>query len=280
MSLLFTVGNAGDMKRVGSWCRFVLGPITIGGTKDLTSIGEITNSRIGKLPILFGLFELVEHQTSWTVLVQSLSGILLKQASIAPEWVFIPRVAESIWRKFDSLIQVPLILEIIKLLCDANSYTRYKIPISSKVLEYLISRSYYSSIRDLITNIVRSPLLQQSKLTSLFLARRSTFSSSTRCLYQSSSPSSQVLPCTDNTCKLQIHHSTSSLSPKKFSIGIIYYRISYNSLTTSSNSSYLLDEFDHDAIRIDHPLCCPTNLFRIEIIRKGIWNRKDFQFVG
>ncbi|KAL8279265.1 hypothetical protein RQP46_008302 [Phenoliferia psychrophenolica] len=121
IALFFVDANQADLKRAGAWCRAVIG--TAPGSSD-------------KTPLLFSLFG--THPETWPVLTRQLSRILLSQAALHP-----------------STPQAPLFLEITKRMCDADSYTKWKVgPRRGKsVLEHLLANGYYAHLRSLLLAI-------------------------------------------------------------------------------------------------------------------------------
>ncbi|GAA5926625.1 hypothetical protein JCM1841_003185 [Sporobolomyces salmonicolor] len=119
LALFFVDRHTGDIKRTALWCRVVLRPA---GAQDRT-------------PLLFSLFS----DPSWAVLVRQVGTILFTQATSQP-----------------SLPQSALFLEISKIMCDPQSYVKYRVGEvrGPTLLEHLLhERKFYARLGGLISSI-------------------------------------------------------------------------------------------------------------------------------
>ncbi|GAA5959773.1 hypothetical protein JCM21900_006378 [Sporobolomyces salmonicolor] len=119
LALFFVDRHTGDIKRTALWCRVVLRPA---GAQD-------------KTPLLFSLFS----DPSWAVLARQAGTILFTQATSQP-----------------SLPQSALFLEISKIMCDPQSYVKYRVGEvrGPTLLKHLLhERKFYARLGGLISSI-------------------------------------------------------------------------------------------------------------------------------
>ncbi|GAA5986939.1 hypothetical protein JCM5350_000914 [Sporobolomyces pararoseus] len=119
LALFFTDGSRDDVKRLATWCRVVLQPL----------------SSQSKVPALFSLFD----GSSWSTLIRRIGIILFSQATTHP-----------------SLPQSALFLEITRILSDENNYSKYKVARvdGEKLLPHLLSNGLlYESLGRLVRSI-------------------------------------------------------------------------------------------------------------------------------
>ncbi|GAA5872614.1 hypothetical protein JCM1840_004854 [Sporobolomyces johnsonii] len=119
LAVFFVDRHAADVKRTALWCRVVLRPAR---AQD-------------KTPLLFSLFS----DPSWTVLVRQVGTILFSQATSQP-----------------SLPQAALFLEISKILCDPQSYVKYRAGEvqGPTLLQHLLDeRNFYARLGSLVLSI-------------------------------------------------------------------------------------------------------------------------------
>ncbi|GAA5901495.1 ubiquitin-ubiquitin ligase HUL5 [Sporobolomyces salmoneus] len=119
LALFFTDGHAQDVKRLATWCRIVLQPL----------------SATMKVPALFSMFQ----ETSWSALIRRIGTTLFSQATSHP-----------------SLPQSALFLEITKILSDEANYSKYKVSRvhGSKLLPHLLQLdTFYQSLGGLLRAI-------------------------------------------------------------------------------------------------------------------------------
>ncbi|SCZ97871.1 BZ3500_MvSof-1268-A1-R1_Chr3-3g06425 [Microbotryum saponariae] len=120
--LFLAESNQSDIKRLAAWCRAVLVP---------------PRGATAKTPSLFALY--LTHSSTWSTLVRQVTLHLLRRASSSP-----------------NLPQTPLFVEIVKILCDPSSLTKWKvIPVKGQrtPLEYVLDRKFFELLRTLILEI-------------------------------------------------------------------------------------------------------------------------------
>ncbi|GAA5951470.1 hypothetical protein JCM3765_005944 [Sporobolomyces pararoseus] len=137
IALFFTDGSKNDVKRLATWCRVVLQPL----------------SSQNKTPALFSLFD----RSSWSTLIRRIGLILFSQATAHP-----------------SLPQSALFLEVTKILSDENNYSKHKVTRvdGPKLLPHLLSsgslhESLGKSIRSIPVQSRSHPLLSATITLSL-----------------------------------------------------------------------------------------------------------------
>ncbi|KDE07226.1 hypothetical protein MVLG_02449 [Microbotryum lychnidis-dioicae p1A1 Lamole] len=120
--LFLAESSQSDIKRLAIWCRAVLVP---------------PRGASAKTPLLFALYS--THSSTWSTVVRQITLHLLRRASSSP-----------------NLPQTPLFVEIVKILCDPSSLTKWKIvPVKGQrtPLEYVLDRNFFQLLRTLILEI-------------------------------------------------------------------------------------------------------------------------------
>lgn len=157
--LSFGEHNPADLKRVALWCRAVLA--TASG-----SSGELSRLRVPPTE----LTRLVPRQDAAAVL--TLQRVCRKLERLDPSnepdlvlasyqptivsWQASHFRSGSSLISRDSISQAPLFLEIVKILCDPNSFVKWKVASRQGPLpiEYLLDRDFYARLRKLLLSVV------------------------------------------------------------------------------------------------------------------------------